>query len=74
LGNDKEAREILKHEIAANTNAIRAVTLRWQLADVIAQKVDVAEVKNVLTDAAKAAKGTTMEAAALRRVGTLRNP
>jgi hypothetical protein len=35
LGQCKEAREILEHEIAANTNTTRAVTLRWQLAEVL---------------------------------------
>jgi hypothetical protein len=74
LGQWKEAREILEHEIAGNTNTTRSVTLRWQLAEVYAQEGDGTKTRKTLTEAAGAAKGTAMEAAAQRRLNALKTP
>ena len=67
LGNQKQAQQIPEREIAANTNATRAVTLRWQLADVCAKAGDTPKARKALEDAA-AAKRTPMEAAVRRRL------
>jgi hypothetical protein len=64
----QEARETLEREIAANTNATRAITLRWQLAEVYEKEGDGAKAGRVLNEAAGLAKGTSMEAAAQRRL------
>ena len=71
LGQQKQAQEILEREIATNTNSTRAVTLRWQLADVCGKDGDKAQAKRVLDEAATAAKGTPMEDAAKRRIKTV---
>jgi tetratricopeptide (TPR) repeat protein len=68
LGQWKEAQKILEHAIAANTNATRAVTLRWQLAEACEREGDEAKARKVLTEAADAAKETAMEPAALKRL------
>ena len=68
LGQCKEARDILQQAIAANTNTTRAVTLRWQLAEVYAQEGDGAKASRVLNEAATLAQGTAMESAARRRL------
>jgi tetratricopeptide (TPR) repeat protein len=72
LGQWQEARGILEHEIAINTNATRAVTLRWQLAEVYAQEGDGATTSRLLSEAASLANGTGMDAAARRRVDAAR--
>jgi tetratricopeptide (TPR) repeat protein len=71
LGQCKEARKILEHEIAANTNATRAVTLRWQLAEACEKDDDTEKAGKVLSEAASCAKGTPMEAAAQQRLKVL---
>ena len=68
LGQQKRAQEILEREIAANTNATRAVTLRWQLADVHEKAGDRARAHKALEEAATAAKGTPMAPAAEKRL------
>ena len=70
LGQWKEARGILEREIVGNTNATRAVTLRWQLAEVYEAEGHGAQASRVLHEAAGLAKGTPMEAAAQRRLKT----
>jgi len=72
LGQCKEARKILEHEIAANTNATRAVTLRWQLAEACEKDGDTAKAGKVLSEAAGCAKGTPMEPAAQKRLAALK--
>ncbi len=74
LGQHKQAQDILEREIAANANATRAVTLRWQLADVHQKAGESAKARKALEEAAAAAKGTPMEAAAKRRNAGERNP
>jgi tetratricopeptide (TPR) repeat protein len=74
LGEWKEARETLEREIAGNTNATRAVTLRWQLAEQWERQGDTAKASKALTDAAAAAKGTLMESAAQQRLNALKKP
>lgn len=71
LGQQKQAQAILEREIGANTNAARAVTLRWQLADVCDKAGEKAKAKKSLEEAANAAKGTPMEATAQRRLKTI---
>jgi tetratricopeptide (TPR) repeat protein len=71
LGQSREAQQTLEREIARNTNATRAVTLRWQLADVCAQQGKSDKAREVLNEAAGMAKGTSMEAAARRRLTAL---
>ncbi len=71
LGQLREAQETLEREIARNTNATRAVTLRWQLATVFEEAGDSAKARKVLNEAASAAKGTPMEAAAQKRLEAL---
>jgi tetratricopeptide (TPR) repeat protein len=68
LGQWQAAREILEREIAGTTNATRAVTLRWQLAEVWEKAGNAAEARMALTEAAKVAKGTAMESAAQRQL------
>jgi tetratricopeptide (TPR) repeat protein len=68
LGQWSTARDILEKELAANTNTVRAVTLRWQLADVCAEQGDSAKTRKLLKEAADAAKGTPLEPAALKRL------
>jgi tetratricopeptide (TPR) repeat protein len=72
LGQCKEARKILEHEIAANTNATRAVTLRWQLAEICEKTADTITARKLLNEAAVAAKGTPMEPAAQKRLDALK--
>jgi tetratricopeptide (TPR) repeat protein len=72
LGQWKDAREVLEREVAGNTNTTRAVTLRWQLADVYEKEGDGAKATRVLNEAAGLAKGTQMEAATQRRLKTLK--
>jgi tetratricopeptide (TPR) repeat protein len=72
LGQCKEARKILEHEIAANTNATRAVTLRWQLAEDCEKMGDSTKARKLLNEAAVAAKGTPMEPAAQKRLVALK--
>ena len=72
LGQCKEARKILEHEIAANTNATRAVTLRWQLAEICEKTADTITARELLNEAAGCAKGTPMEAAARQRLKALK--
>jgi tetratricopeptide (TPR) repeat protein len=74
LGQWKKAREILEREIAGSTNATRAVTLRWQLADVYEKGGEGLKAKGILNEAAEAVKGTAMESAAQRRLQTLKEP
>jgi hypothetical protein len=74
LGEWKEAREILEHEIAGNTNAIRAVTLRWQLAELWERQGNTTKASKALTEAADAAKGTQMESAARQRLNASKKP
>ncbi|MCC6356841.1 MAG: hypothetical protein IT577_23375 [Verrucomicrobiae bacterium] len=71
MGQPKQAQQILEREIAANTNATRAVTLRWQLADVHEKAGDKAQARKVMREGATAAKGTPMEAAAQRRLKSI---
>jgi tetratricopeptide (TPR) repeat protein len=71
LGQWQEARGMLEHEIAINTNTIRAVTLRWQLAEVYEKEGDGAKASRVLNEAAALAKGTPMEATSQRRLKAL---
>jgi tetratricopeptide (TPR) repeat protein len=68
LGNWKEAEKILEREIAANTNATRAVTLRWQLAEVMEKTGEAMKARKTLEDAERQAMGTPMEAVARRRL------
>jgi tetratricopeptide (TPR) repeat protein len=72
LGQWPEAKEILERQIAGNTNSTRAVTLRWQLAEVYEKEGDGAKAIRVLNEAAGLARGTPMEAAAQRRLKTLK--
>ena len=72
LGQWKDAREILEREIASNTNATRAVTLRWQLAEFYEKEGDGAKSSRVLNEAAGLANGTPMETTAQRRLKTLK--
>ena len=71
LAQPKQAQQILEREIAANTNATRAVTLRWQLADVHEKTGDKVKARKVMSEAATAAKGTPMETAAQRRLKSI---
>jgi tetratricopeptide (TPR) repeat protein len=71
LGQWKDAENILEQEIARNTNATRAVTLRWQLAEVFEKTGEIVKARKVLDEAADAAKGTAMEATTQRRLKTL---
>jgi tetratricopeptide (TPR) repeat protein len=71
LGQWSEAQETLEREIARNTNATRAVTLRWQLAEVHEKQGAGVKSSRVLNEAAGLAKGTQMEAATQRRLKTL---
>jgi tetratricopeptide (TPR) repeat protein len=68
LGQFKAAQDILEREIASNTNSTRAVTLRWQLADVFEKAGDEKKARKILDEAAIAAKGTQMEPAAQKRL------
>jgi tetratricopeptide (TPR) repeat protein len=72
LGQFKLAREILEQEITQNTNATRAVTLRWQLAEVCEKEGDRVKAVKLFKEAADAAKGTAMEAVARQRVNALK--
>jgi tetratricopeptide (TPR) repeat protein len=72
VGQSREARAILELEIAGNTNSTRAVTLRWQLAEVYSQEGDEAKARRILIEAAGMAKGTPVEAAAQRRLNALK--
>lgn len=72
LGQFKQTYQLLKHEIAANTNTTRTVTLRWQLAEVCDKMADVAAVRKLLDEAAAAAKGTPLEITAQKRVDALK--
>jgi predicted Zn-dependent protease len=72
LGQSQEARGILEREIAANTNATRAVTLRWQLAEVCEKQGETTKAREALTEAAGMAKGTPLEATTQRRLETLK--
>ena len=74
LGQRKEAQKILEHEIAGNTNTTRAVTLRWQLAEICEKLGDGIKARKALSEAAAAAKGTAMESATRRRLITLKEP
>src|ERR1043165_374844 len=67
LGQWPEAQEILEHEIAGNTNAARAVTLRWQLAEVLENVGDGTKATRLLDQAVVLAKGTALESAARDR-------
>lgn len=69
VGRWPEARKILEHEIAENTNATRAVALRWQLAEILEMAGNKNNAQKILDEAAVAAKGTAMESTARRRVG-----
>jgi len=71
LGQPQEAWDILEREIAHNTNTTRAVTLRWQLADLYAQQGDADKARGVLNQAAGMAKGAPMEATTQRRLRAL---
>lgn len=68
LGQYKQAQEILEREITGNTNATRAVTLRWQLADVCENFGEHQKARTILGEAAGIAKGTPMESAAQKRL------
>lgn len=68
LGRWPEARKILEHEIAGNTNAARAVTLRWQLAEVLEMAGNKNNAQKILDEAGAVAKGTAMEFTARRRL------
>jgi tetratricopeptide (TPR) repeat protein len=70
LGQWQAAREILERETVGNTNATRAVTLRWQLAEVCANAGDAPGAAKALKAALAIAKGTPMEGAARRRLET----
>lgn len=72
LGNWKEAEKILKKEIAINTNVTRAVTLRWQLADVYERSGNTIKARKCLKEAAHAAKGTPMASAAQKRLNGIK--
>ena len=72
LGQSREAQETLEREIARNTNAARAVTLRWQLAEVYEREGEDGKARRVLDEAAGVAKRTPMEAATQRRLNTLK--
>jgi len=72
LGQWKEAREILEHEIVGNTNTVRAVTLRWQLGELHAQAGDCAKASKVLVEATDLARGTAMKEASRRRLKALK--
>jgi tetratricopeptide (TPR) repeat protein len=72
LGQSREAQQTLEREIARNTNTTRAMTLRWQLAEVYAQQGNSDKARAVLNQAATMAKGTEMEATAQRRLKTLK--
>jgi len=68
LGACKEAGKILQREIDSNTNATRAVTLRWQLAEIAAKQGDKPNAEKLRKEAADAAKGTPLESAARKKV------
>ena len=68
LGQWRESREILERELAASTNALRGVKLRWQLAEVYEKEGEGAKARKVLREAADAAKGTAMEPAVRQRL------
>ena len=74
LGQSQEARDILEREIARNTNATRAVTLRWQLAGVWEKAGDARKARKILTEAAAAAEGTAMESSARQRLNVSQGP
>lgn len=73
LGQLKLAHEILEREIVINTNTVRAVTLRWQLAEVCEKLGDNTEARRILDEALGLAKGTPMEPTARKRLAAL-NP
>jgi len=74
LGQTDKAQEILQREIAGNTNSMRAITLRWQFADLCYKTGDSIKARVLLTEAVTAASGTAMETAARRRLGALTEP
>ena len=74
LGQLKLAQEILEREIAGNTNAARAVTLRWQLAEVCEKMGDSMKARKFLDEAAVDAKGTPMGPAAQKRLNAMKQP
>lgn len=67
LGQFKPAQQILERELATNTSVRRAVTLRWQLAEVCEKAGENTKASKVLGEAAAAAKGTPMEITARKR-------
>jgi len=71
LGQTLEAQETLEREIARNTNTTRAVTLRWQLAEVFEKQGNLDRAREVLNQAAGMAKGTPIEATTQRRLKAL---
>ena len=73
LGQFERAQEILEKEIASNTNTTRAVTLRWQLAEVFEEMGNTINTRKILNEAVTAAKGTPMESVARQRLKGL-NP
>ena len=68
LGQFNVAEKVLEKEIAANTNTTRAVTLRWQLAEVLEKSGGAVKAQKALEEAERMAKGTAMEAVARRRL------
>lgn len=68
LGDFKQAQVILAREIAANTNETRAVTLRWQLAEVCQAQGETTQATKLNQEALSFAKGSVLEEAAHRRL------
>jgi tetratricopeptide (TPR) repeat protein len=73
LGQWKEGRETLEREIAGNTNATRAVTLHWQLAEMFEKAGDRAGARRALDEAARAEQGTPMLPTARQRLNPSKN-
>jgi tetratricopeptide (TPR) repeat protein len=73
LGQSRQAQETLERDIARNTNTTRAVTLRWQLAEVFEKAGDSAKAGKALDEAARAAKGTPMEPTARQQLNASKN-
>ena len=54
--------------MAANTNTTRAVTLRWQLAEVFEKMNEIQKARILMEECTRMAKGTHLEAAAQKRL------
>ena len=68
LGQFGEARRILQSEIASETQPLRSVVLRWQLADIYEKNGESEKPEKLLTGAVIAVGGKALETAANQRL------